>query len=210
MVGKNILLSIIIPYYETYELTKRLLMQLLIQIQSINVELILIDDGCNEKRFEDYMGFLEVCGFKYCNIKIIHQENQGVAKTRNRGIKEAKGKYIAFIDCDDMITADYIQVLLNAIDNFDTDIINFNWVDLTDNTLNRKPHNYAPWKAIYKKETMPIFSEDYEYGHEDVPFQEEIERKIANGTYTITYLDRLLYLYNSNREGSLFWKKTHK
>lgn len=190
-------LSIIIPYFETFELTEKLLQKLDEQMQD-EVEVILIDDGCNETRFKNYK-----------NVKIIHKENEGVAKTRNLGIYEAKGKYVGFIDCDDIVSDDYINTLINAINGYDTDIINFNWYDMTEHREYRKPDNYAPWKAIYKKETMQTFSEDYKYGHEDVPFQLNINDKIKDGSYTITYLDKLLYFYNSNREGSLFWKKTH-
>ena len=197
----NIKLSIIIPYFETYELTEKLLKELSIQ-STRDIEIILIDDGCDEKRFDIYNG--------YKNIEIRHQFNLGVAKTRNIGIELAKGKYIAFIDCDDMITMDYVDVLLKAIDTYDTDIINFNWLDITTNDVYRKADNYAPWKAIYKKETMQKFREDKQYGEEDVDFQLEINRKIRNKSYTISYLDRVLYIYNSNREGSLYWKKTHK
>ena len=191
-------LSIIIPYFETYELTERLLKSLSIQTTR-EVEVIVIDDGCKEERLDIFDG--------YMGIKTIHnQYNIGVAKTRNKGIKLATGKYVAFIDCDDMITENYIDTLLDAIDKYDTDVINFNWYDMTEHKEYRKPHNYAPWKAIYKKETMPMFSEEYEYGHEDVIFQGEID----SGKYNIVYLDKLLYLYNSNREGSLYWKKIHK
>ena len=188
-------LSIIIPYFETYELTEKLIKELILQ-KNEEVEVILIDDGCKEDRFN------------YFNkkIKVIHQENQGVAKTRNKGIKMAQGKYIAFIDCDDQITMDYTETLLKAIEEHNEDVINFNWYDMTTHTENRKPHNYAPWKAIYKRETMPIFVETMEYGSEDVVFRGEID----SGKYSIAYLDKLLYLYNSNREGSLYWKKIHK
>lgn len=196
-------LSIVIPYFETYELTKRLLDSLKVQCNE-EVEVILIDDGCNEVAFNDY-----VVNRSFDKLKVIHQDNMGVAKTRNKGIQLAQGKYIAFIDCDDMVTSDYIDILLKAIDTYDTDIINFNWADLTENVIVTRPDNYAPWKAIYKKETMPTFVEFREYGAEDVDFQGELAEGIKTNKYTITYLDRLLYLYNSNREGSLYWKKTH-
>lgn len=197
--GNKIKLSIIIPYFETYELTERLLKNLSIN-QTQEVEILLLDDGCRETRLDRFAN----------NIRIIHQDNMGVARTRNKGIELAQGKYIALIDCDDQVTSDYIETLLNAIDEYNTDIINFNWADLTQNVIVRKPDNYAPWKAIYKKETMPRFVEFREYGAEDVDFQGELAEGIRTGKYTITYLDRLLYLYNSNREGSLFWKKIHQ
>lgn len=193
-------LSIIIPYFETYELTMQLLKELSIQ-KNDEVEVILIDDYCKN----DFNDIEEVLGLNEIRL-IKHNKNQGVAKSRNEGIELAKGKYIAFIDCDDMITMDYVETLLNAIDNYDTDAINFNWYDITEHLEYRKPHNPAPWKQIYKKETMPRFSEEYEYGHEDVPFQGEID----SGKYSITYLDKMIYMYNSNRVGSLYWKKIHK
>ena len=195
MATDNIKLSIIIPYFETYDLTLMLLQELLIQ-KTKSVEIILIDDYCQDEFYD-----INNC------IKIVeHTENMGVAKSRNEGIELAKGKYIAFIDCDDMITMDYVETLLNAIDTYDTDVINFNWYDMTEHIEYRKPHNPAPWKQIYKKETIQRFREGLPYGREDVAWQEGID----SGKYTITYLDKMIYLYNSNREGSLFWKSTHE
>lgn len=198
-------LSIIIPYFETYELTEMLIKTLSIQNDPKNIEIIVIDDGCKETR-------LDKLKYLLCmdNMKIWHQENMGVAKSRNKGIELAKGKYVAFIDCDDMITPNYVKSLLERIECCEKDIINFNWLDYSENVVYKKPANYAPWKAIYKKETMLKFREDREYGEEDVDFQLEINDKLAKGEYSITYLNRVLYIYNSNREGSLFWKKLHQ
>ena len=201
-------LTIVIPYYETYKLTAMILNSLATQLKYLDknqVEIILIDDYCKNEFTNDKW---ELETF---NVRLIeHKQNMGVAKTRNEGIDLAKGKYVAFIDCDDMITFDYVERLLEAIDRCDTNIINFDWLDLTYNIIYKRPKNYAPWKAIYKKDAMPRFREDREYGEEDIDFQEEINRKVENYQYSITYLDRVLYLYNSEREGSLFWEKTHK
>lgn len=209
METSNIKLSIIIPYFETYELTIKLLRELAIQYRN-EIEIILIDDYCKREFSKTVAeGINEI--ILQAKIKCInHDKNIGVAKSRNEGIREAKGNYIAFIDCDDMITMDYIDTLLKAINTYDTDIINFNWLEYTQNKVWQRPSNPAPWKAIYKKDTMLKFREDREYGAEDVDFQEEIDKKIRNNEYTITYLDRVLYIYNDNREGSLYWKKTHK
>lgn len=192
----EIKLSIIIPYFETYELTTILMNGLIPQLTP-ETEIILIDDGCNEHRLDAYAEL-------YNYITIIHQENKGTAKTRNLGIKKAKGKYIAFIDCDDMVTMDYINVLLKAIDETPTEVINFNWLGLSENEVVRKPTNPAMWKAIYRKDKCPLFREDLLWGEEDVDFQVEVQQMET------TYIDRVLYIYNSNREGSLFWRKTHR
>lgn len=194
-------LSVIIPYYKTYELTYRLLQELSIQItEKYNdmVEVFLVIDGDDEWGFEDFK-FNE--GFN-----VIHLDNDyGVSYARNVGIKKATGKYIAFIDSDDMITMDYIEQLLHLIDTRDEDVIYFNWADFNQNIIVKHPQNYAVWKAIYKKEIVPLFNEEWRQ-KEDVPFQEEIKSK----QHTEYYFDRVLYIYNSNREGSLWWKTTHK
>ena len=190
-------LSLIIPYFETYELTERLLKSLSVQMTD-EVEVLLIDDYC-KKEFNDKKDELALN-----NIKLIeHKENQGTAKTRNEGIKKAKGKYIGFIDCDDMVTSDYIERLLNAIEETPTEVINFNWLGLSENEVVKRPTNPAMWKAIYRKDKCPLFREDLQWGEEDVDFQVEVQQMET------TYLDRVLYLYESNREGSLFWKKMH-
>lgn len=197
-------LSIIIPYYETYDLTIKLLRELAIQ-KTEEVEIILVDDYCKNEFASKKVASDDVLLKTKATI-INHEKNKGVAKSRNEGIDLAEGKYIAFIDSDDQITMDYIDTLLKAIDTYDTDIINFNWYDMTDHIEYRRPHNPAPWKQIYKKETIQHFREDLPYGREDVAWQEEIN----SGKYSITYLDKVLYLYNSNRKGSLFWKSTHE
>lgn len=197
-------LSIVIPYYETYELTKKLLISLLTQINTPEIEIILIDDGCNEIRFDNYMDFINGY-FKYDNVKIIHQENGGVSVARNKGIELAKGKYIAFIDSDDMVMPDYIEKLLNLINTRDEDVIVFNWLDITTNQVIVHPENPAVWKAIYKKEIIPRFDETLRV-REDYFFQQELESKNP----TKYYYDRVLYIYNSEREGSLWWNETHK
>ena len=193
-------LTIIIPYYETYNLTLRLLKELTIQ-KNDETEVILIDDSGKD----DFKNIEKILGLNEIRI-IKHQKNMGVAKSRNEGIELARGKYIAFIDSDDQITMDYVDTLLQAIDTYDTDVINFNWYDMTEHAEHKKPRNPAPWKQIYKKETMQRFREDLLYGREDVDWQETINK----GGYSITYLDKLLYFYNSNREGSLFWRSKHE
>ena len=199
-------LSIVIPYYKTYELTKKLLISLIIQINTPEIEIILIDDGCNETKFDSYLDFIDGLGVTYKNnIKIIHQENGGVSVARNKGIELAQGKYIAFIDSDDMVIPDYIEQLLNLINTRDEDIITFNWLDITTNNVIRYPSNPAVWKAIYKKDILPRFDENLRC-REDYFFQQELESK----NLTKYYYDRVLYIYNSGREGSLWWNETHK
>ena len=189
-------LSIIIPYYNTYEMTRQLIKSLIAQTTE-EVEVILIDDGCYEVRFDVFSGIN--------GIDVIHQENGGVSKARNTGLHYASGKYVAFVDSDDMVMSDYIKRLLELIDTHDEDIIVFNWLDINTNEVNRHPTNCAVWKAIYKKDILPKFDETLKV-REDYFYQKEL----ANKNPSIYYYDRVLYIYNSGREGSLWWNETHK
>lgn len=185
-------LSITIPYYKTYDLTVKLLDKLIPQLTN-EVEVFLTDDGCNEKRLDVYKDKINI---KHC------KENKGGAFATNEGIRQATGKYIALIDSDDMISDDYIDTLLSVIDNHDEDVLFFDWQDMNTGEIMRRPNNYAPWKAIYKKEIMPLFREGWIYSY-DVPFQEDLSKT----NYTRYYIDKVLYYYNSNRQGNLTTEK---
>lgn len=192
MVKSKVKLSITIPYYKTYDLTIKLLETLIPQLND-EVEVFLIDDECNEKRLDVYKD----------KINVIHQkENGGGAKATNTGIKMSKGKYIAIIDSDDNVAPIYVKTLLDTIDKHNEDVIYFDWYDVNTKTEVKHPQNYAPWKAIYKKEIMPLFIEGWIYSY-DVPFQEELSRI----EHTVYFIDKVLYYYNSNRDGSLTIEK---
>ena len=181
-------LSITIAYYNTYDLTVKLLDKLIPQLTD-EVEVFLVDDGCNEKRLDKYKDKINITHLK---------ENGGGAHADNVGLKKSKGKYLTIIDSDDLITNDYTDTLLKAIDKHNEDVIVFNWQDMATGEIMHRPNNYAPWKAIYKREIMPLFHDGWIYSY-DVPFQEELIEK--NPSYY--YLDKVLYLYNSSRLDNL-------
>jgi glycosyltransferase involved in cell wall biosynthesis len=68
-------------------------------------ELILVDDGSRDGSLE----VLKAYEKNDSRIKVIHQENAGPGLARNRGIKEASGVYIVFIDSDDVIKPEYFE-----------------------------------------------------------------------------------------------------
>ena len=185
-------LSIVIPYYKTYELTEKLMEVLIPQVTN-EVEVFLVDDGCNETRLDKYAE----------KIQVIHLEkNKGMSGALNVGIKKATGKYIGFIDSDDLITEDYFETLVNAIKEHDEDLIYLDWKDMHTGDIVHNPSNYAQWRSIYRKDIIPLFDENVRISA-DVPFQDKIE-KVERTRF---YIGKVLYIYNSNREGSLSWEK---
>lgn len=185
-------LTILTAYYKTYDLTEKLAKVLTPQLKE-GVEWIIIDDGCQEKRLD-----------KFTNV--IHlDKNYGGAYAYNRGIESAKGKYIAIIDCDDLVSDDYVDSLLKAIDTNNEDLLFMNWLDMTTKEVHKHPTNIAGWKCIYKKSIMPLFDESI-LTTWDVPLHYEIMKP----KYSKAYIPKTLYYYNSGRPGSITYKLVHK
>ncbi|MGL5683107.1 MAG: glycosyltransferase, partial [Marinifilaceae bacterium] len=77
------------------------------QNHTIEYEVIVIIDGSQDRSYDFAQEYLE----KFPNYKILTQENKGLSATRNRGLSEAKGNYVWFVDSDDYITSDAINLL---------------------------------------------------------------------------------------------------
>ncbi|MEK8215865.1 glycosyltransferase family 2 protein [Paenibacillus sp. FSL L8-0463] len=120
----DILLSIVIPTYNLGNLIKGTLDSLVKQSVK-NFEVVIIDDGSTDKTVnfvEEYKSDL--------NLKIISQENSGVSFARNRGIEEASGEYILFLDGDDYVSEKLVERINSNKDHL-ADVIcwEFNLVD---------------------------------------------------------------------------------
>ena len=185
-------LSIIIPYYKTLELTKKLLEQIIPQLKG--AEVILIDDGCHEEQLDKYKD----------KINIIHlEENQGLSYARNRGIEKAKGQYITFVDSDDYVSEDYISSIISKINTSEFDYCYFSWKMIHKKDVirildNPPTWNLAVWNAVYKREYVEMFDENIRFC-EDVPWQAKMRAK--KGKKEI--INKILYYYNDGRPGSL-------
>ena len=113
-------LSIIIPYYNTKEYTDELLSVLEKQINR-EVEILVVDDGSDVPYSTDY---------NFVAVK--RMTHRGQAAARNTGIECTFGKYIQFIDSDDMVSDNFIEKLLEKIPE-DRDIIEYSWRSLNTN-----------------------------------------------------------------------------
>lgn len=106
---KDNLVSVIVPVYNGGTELNRCIDSILNQTYQ-KIELILIDDGSTDSS-------LEICreyAAKDNRIRVLHQKNSGVAVARNRGLKEAKGEYVSFVDASDYVEPDYIEKLYRA------------------------------------------------------------------------------------------------
>lgn len=188
-------LSIIIPYYDSLTRTKILLDILEKQLRE-DVEIIVVDDGCHEKELDKF------------NATIIHlPENSGCAGIpRNHGLDFARGKYITFIDSDDFVSDDFIEKILNKINESDFDYCLMSWKSVITNSViditNGRPEwNCSVWGIVYKKESIGDVRFTDARIAEDFTFNQQVlkgkEEKITD----------VLYYYNYNRDGiSANWK----
>lgn len=100
MKEEGILLTIVIPVYNINSKLLDASLKSVIDNKKENVEIIIVDDGSTN-------GAGEICDEyknELNNVYVYHQINQGVSVARNRGIEEARGDYIAFVDSDDEIS----------------------------------------------------------------------------------------------------------
>ena len=112
------LVSVVIPIYNV-ELYMKKCIETIINQTYKKIEIILVDDGSTDssgKIADDYEA-------KDSRIKVIHKINGGLSDARNAGMKQAKGKYICFIDSDDFVEKDMIQKMVDKISFLKTDVI---------------------------------------------------------------------------------------
>lgn len=103
-------ISVIVPVYMSEQYLPQCIDSILAQTFT-DFELLLIDDGspdCCGKICEDYAKVDK-------RIRVFHQKNGGVSTARNKGLTEALGRYVVFVDSDDYVLSEYIEALYNAL-----------------------------------------------------------------------------------------------
>lgn len=112
---KEPLISVIVPIYNVQKYIRQCLDSIILQTYK-NLEIILIDDGSKD----DSLKIIKEYEKKDKRIKVLTQKNEGVSKTRNKGIALSKGDYISFIDSDDYISLCMYKKFVEAINKAKT------------------------------------------------------------------------------------------
>lgn len=111
------LISIIVPVYKVEKYLDKCVDSIVNQTYQ-NLEIILVDDGS-----PDTCGAMcDAWAKKDSRIRVVHKENGGLSDARNAGLAVATGAYIAFVDSDDWISPEFIQILLDALEKTGSDI----------------------------------------------------------------------------------------
>lgn len=104
-----IMISIIVPVYNTEQYLPRCIDSILNQSYT-DFELLLIDDGSSDGSGAICDAYAE----KDNRIRAFHKENGGVSSARNLGLKEAKGEWVCFVDSDDELMSNALQVMVDG------------------------------------------------------------------------------------------------
>ncbi|MBQ2938166.1 MAG: glycosyltransferase [Clostridia bacterium] len=153
--------SLIVPVYNSEKYIGKCLDSILNQTYT-NLEILVINDGSKDNSQEVINNYKE----KYPDkIVAIEQSNKGVAITRNESIKRANGDYIMFVDNDDFLDKDYIEIFVKAIEDGEYDVVlggyrRPNEAGKIIKTLSLQDEEWskfmimAPWAKIYKKQYL--------------------------------------------------------
>ena len=112
------LISIIVPIYNVENYLRQCLDSILNQTYQ-NFECLLINDGSPDNSVEICKEYVD----KDARFRYFEKENGGLSSARNVGIEKSRGMYITFVDSDDWLDSDYLEVLYSKIVEYDTDFV---------------------------------------------------------------------------------------
>lgn len=209
----NPFVSIVIPAYNVEKTIEGCIRSIILQTYG-QLEIIVVDDGSEDDTYH----VVKALATNDKRIKIIRQENQGASAARNGGIREAVGRFILFVDADDMIMEDMVEILLQRQKEYQADLvqcaiirifnenhqqifsdmifrqyesrdeINSHFFDILNNDLN------SPVGKLYKKKIIDkhgIFFDEQLEVSEDLCFNLQYLEKIES----MVYIPDALYCY---------------
>ncbi len=218
------LFSVIIPVYNVKDYLVRCVQSVENQISEYKYEIILVDDGST-----DGSSFLcDLIEQRNSSVKVIHKMNGGLSEARNTGLKRAKGDYIIFLDSDDYLSQNAIEIIGQEICRYTPDILFANAVIVKNKKkitlaktgidenkvykgcsamiaeLQSGKYQAMAQLGIYKRNYLLINNYYFKNGilHED----EEWSPRVMANADSIVYKNFGFYMYEI-REGSITQKK---
>ena len=189
------MIDIIIPAYNAHDTIEKSLLSILIQSEINNINVYIVND-CSKN---DYSYFIK----KYKNYMNIHElklkKNKGPGFARNYGIKHSNGKYIFFLDSDDMIYSHFsIKLLFDTIENQNVDVVVSSFAQEIDynNYISINTNNIWNHGKMYRREFLEknsiYFNE--KRTNEDLYFNYMVE--LIGAKYF--YINDITYIWQNN------------
>lgn len=132
------MISVIIPLYNKEKSVYKTLQSVCEQTYT-DMEILVVDDGSTDKSAAFAASYPDT------RIRIIRKENGGVCSARNRGIREAKGEYVALLDADDLWDKEYLAEQVKMIADFsEAAMWGINFAEMSEGKLVRKLDTALP------------------------------------------------------------------
>jgi len=156
------MISFIIPIYNAEKYLSACITSLVCQTEK-DLQIILVDDGSTDRS----LAIAQEWAAKDARLEVYHQPNSGQSAARNRGLKHAKGEYVAFVDADDAISQDWCEKHIAAIKGVD-----YVQSGYTRNGVQKTPssiHQFtSPCMRLYRREAITGLSFPEGMIYEDV------------------------------------------
>lgn len=216
-VDMDVKISVVLPVYNVADYLKKCLDSLVNQTFK-DFEVICVNDGSTDLS----LSILEGYALTDSRFKIITQENQGLSGARNTGIKKVKGEYVLFVDSDDWLEANALELLYKHVKGFDSDITMFKFknyyedssefgegpftnLEVIDSSIYTHNFNYmdvldiifkishAPFNKLYKTSFLKEFDFNFLYGS----YYEDLEffYRVFLKAKKVSVLPEYLYYY---------------
>lgn len=209
------LVSIIVPIYKVKDYLDECVQSIVDQTYR-NLEIILVDDGSPDacpQMCDDWAK-------KDNRIKVVHKPNGGLSSARNAGLDVAKGEYLCFVDSDDFITQDYVEVMYKRIVNDDTvgivsgmiyrftdgrtTTFNKTWIhnqekktDPTDFVVSciNQSVSYTAWNKMFRSDLLKKVRFREGRTNEDTLFMYDLGKAIKFTNYSMIEIPTYVYYY---------------
>lgn len=150
MKGGERMISVIIPAYNVEKYIGECIESVINQTYT-DIEIIIVNDGSTDNTEKEIKKYASL----YNNIKYFYQDNKGVSEARNLGITMAVGEYIYFIDPDDYIEKEALELMYNKIYNMKADVVICGYKAFYEDNSREDEYN------IYKVDDNKIYSNIY-------------------------------------------------
>lgn len=143
MTNKPSSISLIIAFYNEELYLDRCLQSVANQTYK-NIEVILINDGSTDDSLQIAEKYLKA----FESVKLISIENSGPAEARNKGLKNSTSKYVTFLDADDTLVPNMMQVFISEIEATNADLLLCDFHIFSEDGKTEMP---SKWHSLYRK-----------------------------------------------------------
>ena len=216
--------SIIIPVYNVEKYIRKCMDSIMTQTFE-DFEVIVVDDETPDNSMQIVGEFMDAYPGK---IQVIHQKNTRQGGARNRGVREAKGEYILFVDSDDYVSRDWLKTVDTRLKENPCDILVYQYMAVTEEGKRiteagfggMKPRTYFPkrdkeilmlpcvsWNKAYRRS---FYMDSQVQFPEKVLYEDTIGRLLYAKASSIALCEDCLYYYVQSGNSSIRRKNSEK